>query len=350
MKRTRSIPVVLAGLVVVALLAACGGPTSGNSGSTADSGAKKGPFKIGLSVFFAGNSWQAENIQLFKDACKGYGASVVSDCTVQNANGSTAQQIAQVQGMINQKVDAILLDANSATGLDAITKKAMNAGIPVINYDSIVTGDATAKINTDQLKWGQVTGKWLVDKLGGKGNIIVLNGLAGNPTNNLRYQDAKALFKKTPGIKVLGEAFAEWDQAKAQAAVSRMLDAYPKIDGVWSQGGAMTAGAMIEFKKAGRKLVPMTGEDYNGFLKLWKENKANGFTSLSPGQPNYLVTLSLEAAVRKLQGKTVPKTVDVPLPMITDATVDQAYRPSEAPSYWTLDKLPQAQVDKLLGG
>jgi ribose transport system substrate-binding protein len=349
MKRTRRIRGMLGVLVAGALLSACGGPSSGTSSSKTTASKDKGPSKIGLSVFFAGNSWQAENIQLFKDACKARPA-VIARCTVQNANGSTSQQIAQLQGMINQKVDAILLDANSATGLNGIVKRAMNAGIPVVNYDSIITGDATSKINTDQLKWGQITGKWLVDQLHGKGNVIVLNGLAGNPTNNLRYQDTKARFKRTPGIKVLAESFAEWDQAKAQAAVSRLLDAYPKIDGVWSQGGAMTAGAMIEFKKAGRKLVPMTGEDYNGFLKLWKENKANGFTSLSPGQPNYLVTLALEAAVRTLQGKPVPKVVDVPLPVITDETVDEAYRPDKPPSYWTLDTLRQSEVDKLLAG
>lgn len=348
MKRTGSIAVVV---VVGLLLGACSGPSnSSESGSQASSADKKGPFKIGLSLFFAGNSWQAETIQLFKDACESYGDSVISDCSVQNANQSTSQQIAQLQGMINQDLDAILLDANSATGLNGTVERAMDAGIPVFNFDSIITGDATSKINTDQGKWGQITGKWLIDQLHGTGNIIVLNGVAGTPTNNLRFQGAKALFKRTPGIKILSENNANWDQAKAQAVVSRLLNAYPKIDGVWSQGGAMTAGAMIEFQRAGRKLVPMTGEDYNGFLELWKENKSKGFTSLAPGQPNYLVTLSLEAAIRTLQGKTVPKNVDVPLPVITDKTVDRAYRPNKPPSYWTLDKLPQSKVDELLAG
>jgi ribose transport system substrate-binding protein len=342
-----------AGLLAVVLgsalaLSACSGVSSGNSNSSASSSAKSGPYKIGYSTFFEGNSWQAQNVKLFNDQCKALGASVAKTCTVQNANGSTTQQIAQIQGMINQGYDAILLDANTATGLNPVVKTAMSKGIKVVNFDTLVTGPATSKINTDQLQWGSITGQWLVDKLHGKGNIIVLNGLAGNSTSEERYRNAKALFAKTPGIKVLGTANANWDQAAAQTAVSQMLNAYPQIDGVWSQGGAMTAGAIIEFQKAGRKLVPMTGEDYNGFLKLWSANKSKGFSSVSPGQPNYLVTLSLNAAVRSLKGQAVPAKVNVPLPVITDNTVGQYYKPSESDSYWTMNDISKSQIDKLL--
>ena len=111
----------------------------------------------------------------------------------------------------------------------------------------------------------------------------------------------------------------------------------------------MTAGAMLEFQKAKRPLVPMTGEAYNGFLKLWSQNLSKGFTSIAPGQPNYLITLSLDAAVHILQGKKVPANVNVPLPVITDQTVKQYYRPDQSDSYWVLDHISQSDEAKLLG-
>ncbi|MGI8827591.1 MAG: ABC transporter substrate-binding protein [Chloroflexota bacterium] len=336
------------GIAMVVALAIGLSGWSGVSRSIASSTlAHTAPYTIGLSDFFIGNSWQAENISLFNQACHSH-PKLVKSCIVENANGSISAQIAQIQALISRRVDAILLDANSAAGLNGVVSRALAAGIPVENYDSIITGRATSKINTNQYQWGVLTGTWLVNKLHGKGNIIVLNGLAGNPTNNLRYAYAKQLFARTKGIHVLAVGYDLWDRAKAQADVSRMLDAYPKVDGVWSQGGAMTAGAIIDFQKAGRKLVPMTGEDYNGFLKLWIQNKSKGFTSLSPGQPNYLVTLAFYAALRALHGQHFKSAVNVPLPVITDQTVNRYYRSGKPVSYWVLDKLPMGEINKLL--
>jgi ribose transport system substrate-binding protein len=354
-KRSKSVKRTWFMLIVVVLtscfLANCAGPSGPSSASSTGgtTAQHKAPYTIGLSDFFEGNSWQAENVSLFQQACNAYGQQIIKKCIVANANGSTEQQIAQIHSMINAGVDAILLDANSDTGLNNVVAQAMSAGIPVINYDSIISGKATSKINTDQYQWGVITANWLVNQLHGKGNVIVLNGLAGNPTNNLRYQYAQQLFAKTPGIHVLTVAYDEWDQAKAEADVSQMLDAYPKIDAVWSQGGAMTAGAIDSFIKAGRPLVPMTGEDYNGYLKLWLKYLPGGFTSVSPGQPNYLTTLALDAAVRTLQGHTVPAVVNVPLPVITDQTASQYYQAGKSDSYWVLDHISKADEDKLLG-
>lgn len=339
-------------VVALVTVAACGGPsTPGGSGGSGGSGdtAKKGPYTIGLDVFFEGNSFQAENVALFKQECKKLGPKIIKECIVQNANNNTGQQIAQLQGMINRKVDAILLDATSTTGLNGTVQQAENAGIPVINYNTLISGNPTTKIGVDDSQWGGITGKWLVNELHAKGNLIVLNGLAGNPVSNQRYAGAKALFAKTPGIHVLQEANADWDQAKAQSKVSQMLNAYPKIDGVWSQGGAMTAGAIIEFQKAHRPLVPMTGEDYNGFLKQWIDNKPKGFSSISPGDPNWEVIVGLHAAVLHLQGKEIPKEIDIPLPVITDQTVSKYYRADKDPSYWVLDSVTDAEMNKLLG-
>ena len=237
MKRTWFM--LIAVVLTTCFLANCAGPSGPSSasdtGSTGGTNAQhKAPYTIGLSVFFEGNSWQAENVSLFQQGCSTYGQQIIKKCIVANANGSTEQQIAQMHSMINAGVDAIVLDANSDTGLNNVVAQAMAAGIPVINYDSIISGKATSKINTDQNQWGVITANWLVKQL--HGNVIVLNGLAGNPTNNLRYQYAQQLFAKTPGIHVLTVAYDEWDQAKAEANVGQMLDAYPKIDAVWSQG------------------------------------------------------------------------------------------------------------------
>ncbi len=76
--------------------------------------------------------------------------------------------------MIDAKLDAIIVDAGSATALDRVIADACSNGIVVANFDSLVdTNDLTTKIDTDQTLWGKIAAEWLVKQLGGKGNILV---------------------------------------------------------------------------------------------------------------------------------------------------------------------------------
>jgi len=212
-----------------------------------------------------------------------------------------------------------------------------------VNSDKV-----TSKVYVDDNEWSKMTGQWLVDKMGGKGKVIVLNGIAGNTTNQGRWTEAEKILKSTPGVEVLAEANCDWEKAKAQATVANWLTAYPKIDGVWSQGGEMTAGTIDEFKKVKRPLVPMVGEAYNGFLKMWKQSKNEGFTSIAPSLPCYNVQISLELALRALKGQEVPKTVVVPLPLVTDDNLDQYIKEDKPDDYWVFDEISQEEVNKII--
>jgi ribose transport system substrate-binding protein len=333
---------VFAGITASAFLgvasAGCGAPASQTT-------AKQ--YTIGLSTFFEGNSYQAENVQLFLNQCKAM-KSVIKKCFAENGNSSVTTQLAQLQAMVNEHVSAIVLDPGSTTAFNGVVQKAISAGIPVIVYNDSMTGKATTQIEQDDSSWGTITAQWLVQQLHGQGNIIVLNGVAGNPNGDTRYLGAAKVFAANPGIHILQTGYAAWDQATAETVFAPMLTAYPNIDGVWSQGGAMTAGAMLDMIKAGRKLVPMTGEDYNLFMKMWLQYAPTGFTSIAPADPNWEVTIAVVAAVDKLEGKTIPKAVAVPLPIITAANATQYYLPNKASSYWTMDSISNAQINKYL--
>ena len=108
--------------------------------------------------------------------------------------------------MIDAKVDAILVDAGSATALDRVIADACAKGIAVANFDSLVdTNELTAKIDTDQVEWGKQAAEWLVKQLGGKGKIIVMNGPAGISVSDDRRKGAEPVLKANPGIQILAE-------------------------------------------------------------------------------------------------------------------------------------------------
>jgi len=127
------------------------------------------------------------------------------------------------------------------------------------------------------------------------------------------------VFKANPGIKILSETNTAYNAAPAQEAVTNLLFSNPQIDGIWSQGGALSAGAVTAFEKQGRKLVPMTGENYRPFLEMWKQKK---LTAWGTQQPNWLAALAVYAAVKALQGADIPAYINVPLPIIDDSNLD----------------------------
>lgn len=312
-------------------------------------GTKAGPYVIGLSNSFSGNSWRAEMVASFKYAAQQLKEKgILKDYIVADATGSTANQIQQIQNLIAQGVNAILIDANSATALNPVIEQAHKAGILVVSFDNTVTSPYAINVTVNQVDWGKLTGEWLAKKLDGKGNIIVLNGQAGSPVSNQRWDGAKEVLAKYPNIKILTKVNANWDQGTAQQDVANLLPSFSDINGIWSQGGAMTLGAIYAFQAAGRPLVPMTGEANNGLLKFWYQHKST-FDTIAPASPTGLSEQALQIAVEALQGKQVEQNNVPPPPVVTAATLDQTVKLNMPDSLWLPTNLPDSVLKALFG-
>jgi ribose transport system substrate-binding protein len=315
--RPSLVPLVAAGLALLQLASAGSAVAAANC----IKGEHKAPFKIGWANIYSIPTWMKETTGTIEDMAnvlKKQG--LVDSLTITDAQGNANTQIQQIQSMIDAKLDAIIVDAGSATALDRVIADACSKGIAVTNFDSLVdTNDLTTKIDTDQSQWGKLAAEWLVKQLNGKGNILVLNGPAGVSVSDDRRKGAEPVFKANPDIKILAETNTPYNAAPAQEAVTNLLFSNPQIDGVWSQGGALSAGAVTAFEKQGRKLVPITGENYRPFLEMWKQKK---LTAWATQQPNWLAAFAVYAAVKGLQGDDIPAYIDVPLPIIDEASLD----------------------------
>jgi ribose transport system substrate-binding protein len=278
-------------------------------------GDRKPPYTVAWANIYLGPTWMTQTLNLMKEAAdtlKKEG--LVKDFTVTNANGNASEQIQQIQSMIDGNVDLIVVDAGSATALDRVIEQACAKGAAVVNFDSLVDTDQLAtKINTNQEEWGRLSAAWLVKELDGKGKILVLNGPAGVSVSEARWNGAWPVIEAAKGIEVLAIA-TEYNVAPAQEAVTNLLFAFPKVDGIWSQGVALSAGAVLALERAGRNLVPMTGENYREFLEMWHDKG---------GEPNWLGAMAIYAGVDALQGKPVAGYIDVPLPEITNANLGE---------------------------
>ena len=281
---------------------------------------RKPPYTVAWADIYLAPTWMTQTTQTMNDmTAELKKEGLVKDFTIQNANGNVTQQIQQIQAMIDANTDVIIVDAGSPSALDRVVAQACKKGIAVVSFDSpINTNQLTTKIEVSAKAWGDTTAHWLIDQLKGKGDILVLNGPAGIGVSEARWAAAKQVFDKAPGIKVLAISNTEYNVAPAEQSVSNLLYAHPKVDGIWSQGGALSAGAVLAYERANKPIPPMTGENSKQFMKMWTEKK---FPAIAVGNPNWMGAMAILAGVDAQQGKDVKSPIDVPIPEITNQTL-----------------------------
>jgi ribose transport system substrate-binding protein len=348
MKRTWYLLLSLMTIISFAFAGCAPKPTAtAQPAATAAPAAKT--YTIGLSNFSLGNSWRVQMVAEAQFAAQNN--PLVKELIVTEADGSVEKQIADIEDLITKKVDAILITAINPDGLVPVIDKAMAAGIAVVDFDNLAdTDNITAHIIVDQKEFGKVQGEWLVKALGGKGDIIAFNGMNGTQISQDRFDGAKAVFDQNPGIKIVDTVYADWDYAKAKTAMESLMTTYPNIAGVWSQGGAMSQAVIQAYLEKGLTPPPVTGEDGNGFLKLWKslrEGKYPNYDSISTSMPTWVSAEAMNVALKALQKQPFEKNTVLPIPTITADTLDQYVRPNLSDSFWCNSHLPDDVVMKL---
>jgi ribose transport system substrate-binding protein len=189
----------------------------------------------------------------------------------------------------------------------------------VISFDNVATAPSGLKVTTDEFHFGVLGGDWLAKAMGGKGNVIMVTGVAGTADDTERNNGADSVWKKYPDIKVVNRFTGMWDSSTAERNTAAALPSLPKIDGIWCQGG--TDGVLKAFISANRELPPTAGEAENGFRKFmlgYMDHKVKG---ISIGQPPFSSVVALELARRILKGTYPKKDVVMSFPIVTDETV-----------------------------
>ena len=304
---------LLSCVMLLAMVAGCGGTPaespsqSGGAGETApQSAAPDGEtktYKVGFSNVWVGNTWGVQCVNELEAYLRNN--EQISEYYIYNADNDVNKQISDIEDLIAKGVDMLILQPISAESVAAVVEEAYDAGIVVVNCTSPLS-DATDKYNVSVVArdydFGYVGAKWLCEELGGEGNIVCLDGMAGLSSAVLRMQGAQDAFAEYPGINVIASEYADWDYATAKPVMENLLAAYDDIDGIWSSGGDMTRAAIEVWADSGRDWIPMMGEDCNGFLKLWSEYKDDGLSCIATSLPTWLFAYGAELGLEILNG------------------------------------------------
>ncbi|ADO41623.1 substrate-binding domain-containing protein [Ketogulonicigenium vulgare] len=301
-------------------------------------------FTIGLSNGFVGSEWRTQMIEEAQAAAAAWGEQGVNvEVIVQSGNVDVQGQIGHIRNFINQGVDAIIINPQSPTAFDPVFAQAAEAGILVIATDAEVTSPDAIYVGIDQKAWAYQSADWLAKALNGEGNVVTINGVAGNPANEARVAGYTEAFAQYPGITVLNQANANWDQAQGQQVMQNLLATYPNLNGVWVQDG-MADGAWRAIEAAGRTTdIAATGEIRKDFMERWSELGLNSGASVNP--PGVMGS-ALNVAVLRLQGREFRddvftgangNAIYIPIPFVDNDNLADSLAAAEGqPGYWSV--------------
>ncbi|HWX03152.1 ABC transporter substrate-binding protein [Collimonas sp.] len=180
--------------------------------------------------------------------------------TAVSADYDLSKQFTQIDNFISAGVDLILLNATDPVAIEPAIKKAQKAGIVVVAVDVGAKGvDAT--VQTDNEQAGRLACKYLVDKLGGKGNVIIQNGPQVTAVTD-RVKGCKAVLAAAPGIKVLSDdQDGKGSREGGLNAMQGYLTRFPKIDGLFTINDPQAIGSDLAAKQLKRSGIVITSVD-----------------------------------------------------------------------------------------
>jgi ribose transport system substrate-binding protein len=276
--------------------------------TTAPTGTK---FTIGISNPFISSEYRTQMIQELIDTNKEYmDKGITNDLVIESADTDVPGQIQQLQNLMSKGVNAILVNPGDINGLNATLEEAVKKGIIVISVDQELSTAGVYNVGIDQKEWAKTSTKWLAEKLGGKGNIVEIEGFPGHPANVARMSGVDEVLKSYPDIKVLGKDTGKWDEATGQQVMSNFLASFPNMDGYWTQDG-MAIGAFQAVLSSNPSKFPVAVlEGRCQALQLWDQRlKADpSFESIAVANPPGVSPTGLRIAVNMLQGKQVDKS------------------------------------------
>ncbi len=292
-------------------------PNTGNTSGVPAAETRK--YVIGMSQCNRGEPWRVQMDTDIADAAKAHPELTV---LFKDAQNKAEMQQSHVREFVQQKVDLIIISPKEARPLTRPVAEAMDAGIPVIVLDRKVEGDKyTCFIGADNVKIGREAGKYLVELLGGKGDIVELKGLMTSTPGQERHNGFMEGIAGSQ-IKVVFDADCQWLEPNAQREMKSALSRFPKIDAVYGHNDPSAHGAYLAARQEGKgreKTIKFIGIDalpHEG-VRYVKDGVLTATFQYPTGGKE-----AIETALKILKGEKVDKAITLGTRIFTADTVE----------------------------
>jgi ribose transport system substrate-binding protein len=295
------------------------------------------PVTIGITQNNVGvDSYQTTYEQAFEAAAA---ENPNVETIVLDAGGDVARQIAQIQDLIQQRVDAIIIWPTNGQAVVPAIRMAHQQSIPVVITNSNIAEEGmdfiAAFSGPDNITQGAYSAELMCEAMAEEGQdpaeatgqIVQISGQPGYTTALERQQGFDdRLAEACPGVEIVETQPGDWNREKAQRVMESFLTKYDDIDGVYSGDDNMGVGALNAAKAAGR------AED---IAFIGATNFAVGYEAMERGEyygsiyqsPVDDAEAALQTALDVLAGEEVPKLNYFDTPKITQENMGEFDKP-----------------------
>lgn len=333
-RRRRGLAIIGAFAAATLVLGACGNSSGDDdnaniSKSNTDNDKDGKKVVIGFSAPAADHGWMGAITKAAVAQAKQY-----DDITLKVAEGTNdvSLQISQVETFINDKVDAIVLLPFDGAAMTSVARKAMDAGIVVINVDREFNSPFAARTTVlgDNYGMGVSAGTFVCEDAKGDKNKVVaeIAGIDSLPLTQDRSQGFEDALKKC-GLKVNNRVAAEFTVESGEKSASNLLQAAPKIDYLWNHDDDQGVGVLAAIKNANRDEFVMIGGA--GSANVMRDIKAdNSVLKATVIYPSTQAADGIKLARLIVQDKSmsdlaeieVPRQIKLAAPVVTKDNVD----------------------------
>jgi ribose transport system substrate-binding protein len=242
---------------------------------------------------------------------------------IENAQYDLNKQVDQIDTMIANGAQIIILNAVDYEGIAPAVRRAKEAGVIVIAADVGAMGGVDATVTSNNYQAGVQAGEYIVEKLGGEGNVIIVNGPPVTAVTD-RVAGAMDVFAKNPGIKILSDnQNAGGSRDGGLRVMTDLLTAFPEVDAVFAINDPTGIGCELAIKQARRENeMFVVGVDGSPDAEVALADPDSIFEATPAQDPYAMAKMAVEVGWKVMQGNPPGEdTILIPVRLITKDNV-----------------------------
>lgn len=237
------------------------------------------------------------------------------ELVVLDSKNDAPTERANIEDLVQQGVSMILINPTDSDAVGNAIKVANEANIPVITVDRNANkGEVVTHIASDNAAGGKLAGEFILEKLGGKGKLVELQGIPGASATRDRGEGFHSAVDGKDGVEVVSSQSAEFDRQKGLNVMENIIQATSEFNAVFAHNDEMALGALQALKNSNKEIIIV---GFDGTDDAAKAVEDGDMAATVAQQPDLMGSLAVESASKVLNGETLESYIPVDLKLIT---------------------------------
>lgn len=304
-------------VLIVSVLLVAAGPLFA-SGQAEGGGEAEAPV-FGLSVSTLNNPF----FVTLRDGAQAAADEMGAELVVVDSQDDPSREASNIQDLIQRGVDALLINPTDSDAVVPSVQRANDAGIPVFTIDRGANGgEVVSHIASDNVAGGEMAAEYLIEAIGGSGQVVELQGIPGTSAARDRGEGFNNVVGANDDVEVIARQTANFNRTEGLNVFQNILQAETNIDGVFAHNDGMVLGAIQAAESAGRA-DDIVFVGFDAIADAVQAIQDGRLAATVAQQPARIGGLGVETALSHMQGESVEDFIPVPLALVTSENASE---------------------------